>query len=642
MLAETSPIFARIFSGNAASLHLHEAEDISEQLPPPPTSYVCKDGCEVKCYRMPQHEVNRLGSMEVLLHAAHMHNELVPREVSFEQFVAIAECSMRYKSTSPLEIFVEHRWLPQWMHRGAEDMPDGLLAISYAFGVRQLFTRMTRCAILDLVDAKDLQSKPWPQKIKDKVWAVRCAKIAQVYACCTSTVQEYIHAPVRDPGVEPEPVSPSDLRRRLDGPATAPRPAAALTSRPRCPKGSHGCDAANLGWMMLAFNELGVLPQVVRPSVLLSLPEAEPQPRSLAQMIDSLSRMPSPAFPVHRGGVCDPGSSFRDAISDVYASIAGLTLHDISGKSHGWALSKHQMVEPQSTVNMGLGRMATPERAHSVAQGLPDGVRLQILGELDDVNDLQAAARTNSDFYQTYQGHERELVRKFLPGSLARSGSRREAVGDPDDGKVLKRDSDQMKSEGPAVRADIDALTLQSDDDSDVSESEPESEDTISINGTSMPLCRDPPGPPGAEPPRYVESESPHGGTVASPLPREPPKQPRVTTAMVDEAPMTDEEAARILWPASLYPDPPASMAMPPAGTEGLREKFRKGDACFAEGLEEKMLVVMGQKKLSSDHDQRIGLTKKEAAGGGCARPAAATAVAGVVRANAGTSCQSA
>ncbi|KAM4063797.1 hypothetical protein HRG_006908 [Hirsutella rhossiliensis] len=659
MLAETSPIFARMFSGHAASLHLHEAEDISEQLPPPPTSYVCTDGSEVKLYRMPQREVNRLGSMEVLLHAAHMHNEMVPREVGFDQFVAIAECSMRYKSTSPLEIVVEHRWLPQWMHKGAENMPDGLLAISYAFGVRQLFTRMSKSAILDLVDEKDLQSKPWPQKIKDKIWDVRCAKVAQVYACCTGTIQEYIHTPARDAGLEPERVPPTDPRNRLNEPAMTPRPAAALTSSPRCPKGNHSCDAANLGWMMLGFNEMDLLPQIVHPSVLLHLPEAEPRPRSLAQMIDVLRRMPSPAFPVHRGGVCDPGPSFRAAIADIYDSIAGLTLHDISCKSHGWALSKHQMDEPQPAAEIGLERMAALDRAYTVAQELPDGVRLQILDELDDVDDLQAAARTNRGFYQTYQGHEGDLVRKFLRGDRARGGSSREPVDDLDDGKVLKTVSDQMKSEGPGVRADLDAVTLQSDDESDVSESEPESDDdTISIDGTSTPLAHELPGQPSAEPPRYVESESnPHCGTEGPPQPRQPPvnsprsphtvppKQSHVMTAAADEAPMTDEEAARILWPPPLYPEPLAARAMPAASVEGIREKFRMGDVCFVEGLEEKMLVVMGQKQLRSDHDRRIGLVKKDAGGGGggCGRPATAAAVvAGVVRANAGAGCKSA
>lgn len=628
-----------MFSGHAASLYLHEAEDIAEQLPPPPTRYICKDGSEVKLYRMPQHEVNRLGSMEVLLYAAHQHNDMVPREPSFDQFVAIAECSMRYKSTSPLEMIVEHKWLPQWMHKGADDMADGLVAISYAFGVRQLFTRMSKSVILDLVDEKDLRSKPWPQKIKDKIWAVRCAKVAQVYACCTSTIQEYIHSPARNPGAEPKRISPAALGSLMRDRATPPRPAVTLTGSSRCPKGNLGCDAANLGWMMLALNEMDLLPQIVRPSMMLHLPEADPRPRSLAQMIDMLRRMPSPAFPVHRSGVCDPGPPFRTAIADIYDSIAGLTLYDISGKSHGWALSKREMDEPQSAVETGLERMAAHDRASTVAHELPDGVRLQILDELHDVDDLQAAARIDRSFYQTYQGHEGGLVRKFLRGGV-RSGLRTAALGDLDDGKVLKTVSDQMKREGPGVRADLDAVTLQSDDESDVSESETEDDDGASNDGASTPLAHEAPGRPSTEPPRYVESENaPRRVATAPPLPRQPPvnlsrppralplKRLHVTTATVDEAPMTDEEAAQILWPASLYPDPPVPMAVAPTGVEGLREKFLMGDMLFSEGFEEKTLAFMGQKQLRSDHDRLIGLAKKKDPGGGgcgCAMPAAA------------------
>lgn len=414
LLAETSPIFARMFSGHSDSHHLDDLDGISDLLPPPPTRFVCKDGSEVRLYRMPQLEVNRLRSMELLLHAAHMHNELVPREVGFDQLVAVAECCMHYKCTSPLEMVVEHRWLPQWMYRGAEDMPDGLLVISYAFGVRQLFTRMSKAAILNLVDEADLRSKPWPQKTKDKIWAMRCAKVAQVHACCIGAIQEYIQAPSRGADAVPERTSAALL---------GSRPAMALTSPPRCPKGNHGCDAANLGWMMLAFNEMDILPQVLHHSVLLHLPEPEPRARSLAQMIDVLRRMPIPAFPVHRGGVCDPTLAFRAAIADVYDSVAGLTLHDVSGKSHGWALSKHQRGEPQSAPEAGLGRMAAHDEAYGVVQELPNGVRLQILKGLDDVDDLQAAARTNRSFYQTYQDHEAELVRKFLrPDRVPKGG----------------------------------------------------------------------------------------------------------------------------------------------------------------------------------------------------------------------------
>ncbi|KAK2592294.1 hypothetical protein QQS21_010014 [Conoideocrella luteorostrata] len=124
-----APLFARTFSGHSTSVQSRKA-DITARLPTTPTPYICEDGTEVKLYRMPQHEVNRLRSLEILMHAAHMHNDMVPEEVRFEQFAAIAECPIRYKSTSALKRIAEHKWLSQWTHY---DMPDGLLVISYVF-----------------------------------------------------------------------------------------------------------------------------------------------------------------------------------------------------------------------------------------------------------------------------------------------------------------------------------------------------------------------------------------------------------------------------------------------------------------------------------------------------------------------------
>jgi hypothetical protein len=195
MLAETSPLFSRMFTGKASRVYSHDDDDVPLHLPPPSTKYTCRDGSEARLYRMTQMETNRLQSLEILLHAAHAHQDKVPQEVSFEQFIAIAECCLRYKSTSPLERIVDLKWLPKLMHDGADDRPDGMLAISYAFGLRQMFTRMSASVILNLVDETELQSKPWPQKLKNKIWAVRCAKMAQVHACCTYTIQEYILHP---------------------------------------------------------------------------------------------------------------------------------------------------------------------------------------------------------------------------------------------------------------------------------------------------------------------------------------------------------------------------------------------------------------------------------------------------------------
>ncbi|KJK75219.1 hypothetical protein H634G_09565 [Metarhizium anisopliae BRIP 53293] len=623
MLAETSPIFARMFSGPANSMLLHEAEDITPHIPPFPVPYVCKDGSEARLYRMPQHELNRHQSLEILLHAAHMHNELIPREVSFDQFVAIADCSMRYKSTSPLEMVVEHRWLPQWMHRGADDMPDGVLVISYAFGCRQLFTRMSKSAILNLVDEKDLQSKPWPQKIKDKIWAVRCAKLAQIYSCCTNAIQEHIRQPNRDSPREtcahPQAEAVTSLQTATAAP---PAYAATLTSPPRCPKGSHSCDASNLGWMMLVFNQMSLLPQILQPSVLSHMPESE-ESRSLAQLVETLRMMPSPASPVHRGGVCDPSPAFRAAIADIYNSVTGLTLHDISGKSHGWALSKHRMLDPQTIPATGLSRMAASNDNYSVVNEFSDSIRFQILLEIGDLSDLHAAARINKGFYETYQTHELTLMRNILRADRLRTGFAMvpQRAGNSED-KIPKEVSDMIKREGPIEGAD--AITIGTDD---YDYSDEDDEDDLEVmEGTeapprntalsSPPLTIDPPGYTDDERRSSEDAASPTTPrqiTLGSPAQSQPsPRKPDETVTVVIEEPlMTDEEAHRILWPDPIVSESPTPINPSSPGVEVMHEKFRVGDPSFVVALEDKTLVITGDKQLRSELDRKIGLSKK-------------------------------
>ncbi|KAF7543348.1 hypothetical protein G7046_g10017 [Stylonectria norvegica] len=605
MLAETSPIFARMFSGQASSLQLHDDDDISVLLPSAPTKYICKDGSEAKLYRMPQCELNRLGSLEILLHAAHMHNEKVPREISFEQFVAIAECCMRYKSTSPLELMVEHRWLPQWMHKGADDMPDGLLVISYAFGLRQLFARMSKTAILNLVDERELEAKPWPRKIKDKIWAVRCAKVAQVHACCISTAQEYIRPSSPHPPEQPE--SPSAQGSSRGSFLAATGPSTALTSVPRCPKGSHWCDATNLGWLMLVYNEMNLLCHIMLPNALSHLPASQPQPRSLAQIVEHLKKVPGAPAPVHRGGVCDPGPAFRAAVNDIYNSVSGLTLYDISGKSHGWALSKHREREPQTQLATGLGRMAmVDDHSHSVVTEFPEAVQLQIFGEIDELDDLHSAAMTSQSFYETYKKHELFLMRNILRQDRRRAGTLRRPVAlslSNAEEKILKTESDVLKA-FPS-RDGADAVTLHSDNEDD-DEDYSDFDDDMSIYGSVAPSTHQSissRGPQGLDQRRSIDPlRIRTGGSVRTPRPQtanssaggspttprqvalEPstvrsssPAKPTVyLTEDINEPPLTEEEAHRILWPESAIRATAPLETNLLSGVEGLREKFRR------------------------------------------------------------------
>ncbi|KAI1047282.1 hypothetical protein LB505_008047 [Fusarium chuoi] len=633
MLAETSPIFARMFAGHSSSLHLYDDDDISTLLPLPPTKYFCKDGSEAKLYRMPQVELNHLGSLEILLHAAHMHNEMVPREIEFEQFVAIAECCMRYKSTSPLELIVEHRWLPQWMHKGADDMPDGLLVISYAFGLRRLFSRMSKTTILNLVDEKELLAKPWPQKIKDKIWAVRCAKMAQIHECCVSTIREYMREPTHNTLEGSEELS-LDTRASFSSDSLPPT---MLTSTPRCPKGSHWCDATNLGWLMLLYNEMNLLPHIMAPDVLSQLPRAQPQSKSLAQIVDALRRIPAPPTPVHRG-VCDPGPMFRSAISDIYNSVLGLTLFDISGKSHGWGLSKHREREPQTQLNKGLDRMAAPDPNYSVATEFPEIVRLRILCQLDEIDDLHTAAMINRAYYETYKKHELYLMRNILRMDRKRTATRSHIPIGPNtnEEKVLRDESEVLKRT-PADTAD--GITLHSvvETEGDYTDSDSDSDSLYSTSVTpSLPRSaattstttrgRDYQG--SSDPARITDSpaRTPRARTgtptsrstgIGSPTtprqalfdpPPPPITVPPITT--IDEPPLTVEEANRILWPEDAIRASESPLPVSPTGIEGIREKFRAGDPAFDAGLEEKTLVPTGEKQLRSEHDRQVGLLK--------------------------------
>lgn len=170
ILVETSPLFARLFSESVIHEPIWEDDPLQDKYLSVgcPRIVTCPDGSETRLYSMPQIEHNLEDSLAILLHAAHMHTDRVPRTISFEQFVVIAEACIRYHCTSPLEVFVEHFWLPAWVHKAVEDQPDGLLVISYAFGLRRLFTRVSKTAVLNIVDEEELAAKPWPQKVRDR------------------------------------------------------------------------------------------------------------------------------------------------------------------------------------------------------------------------------------------------------------------------------------------------------------------------------------------------------------------------------------------------------------------------------------------------------------------------------------------
>lgn len=320
-LAESSPFFSEMLFPKESVYS--KGPSLERRLPTPPARHVSKDGIEVKVYRMPQIELNKHEALTIVLHAAHGHNVKVPRNIELPVFVSVAEVCLKYQCTSPLELHVEHRWLPPLLAKAGEDSPDGLLLIGYAFGHRELFSRASKSAILDSLDDEEIDEKElWPQIVKDKIKTIRAAKLAQIHECCRTALQDYFKPPTDSIG---------SVRKSSVG-------SLELTARPRCPKGSHLCDATNLGWLMLVYNELHVLPTLMDKVGFPGLPQ--PPRRSLKGLVNSLRLMPSaPQVNEVHAGVCDYAPAFRSQIDDIYNSIAGLTLHDITGR-WGWALSK--------------------------------------------------------------------------------------------------------------------------------------------------------------------------------------------------------------------------------------------------------------------------------------------------------------
>lgn len=131
----------------------------------------------VVLYRMPQTELNIEDSLEILLHAAHNHHDKVPRKVQFSLFVAITEVCLRYQCTSPLELYVEHMWLPYWREHATDAMLADVLLISYVFGLSNNFTRLSRLAILNMGNSDDVPCKSWPHRVEEMITTVCRSKV---------------------------------------------------------------------------------------------------------------------------------------------------------------------------------------------------------------------------------------------------------------------------------------------------------------------------------------------------------------------------------------------------------------------------------------------------------------------------------
>jgi hypothetical protein len=402
-LAASSSLFAHIFSPQQGA----DAElDMVDDLPPPPTKHTCEDKTEVKVYRMPQFEANDNEALTILLDAAHMHKHAVPKDIDFPTFISIAEVCLRYRCLPvQIEFQVEYLWLRQWLEMAADGSPgrDGLLLITYVFGERELFKRLTKSVILNAVDDAEIQSKTlWPQLIRDKMKAIRSAKMEQISACGTNAISEYFRPP-------------QDNTNRSAGVGSL-----AITTVPRCPRGSHLCDATNLGWLMLVYNEMRILPSIMNRTSFTDLPESPP--RSLKEQLDCLRLMPS-APDVH-SGVCDYAPAFRSAINDIYNSILGLDLDEI-----GSVLLPQKSAEaPKDSVSDSLKEPfelaptapTTPRPVVKTPISSYEHICLRILTHLDNIDDLNSAALIDKGFHHVYKRNEATLLRNAMRGERRR------------------------------------------------------------------------------------------------------------------------------------------------------------------------------------------------------------------------------
>lgn len=535
LLAEASSLFYHIFSprkqGKEAPL------DIIADLPPAPRRDICKDGMEVKVYRMPQIELNDNESLTILLHAAHMHPQKVPREIDFPVFVSIAEVCVRYQCTSPIGLQVEYQWLPQWAHVAGDEYRDGLLLIGYAFGNQGMFKRVSKTAILNAVDDAEIDGKTqWPQAVREKIKAVRAAKMAQIYACCANAIEEYFRPPL----------DPTD-RRSSVGSLT-------LTTVPRCPRGSHQCDATNLGWLMLVYNELRVLPNIIGSVDFQDLPKS-PR-RSLKELVDCLRLMP--CAPQVHSGVCDYAPAFRSAINDIYNSVSGLSLRDFGGRSGlpkdtGPSDDHSDDVPPEvhelAAVDFTGGRVASASMASNEA------VCLRILSHLDDIEDLNSAAMIDKGFYGVYKRNEAALLRNVMKAERRRTLS----MASPDIASFKER-----------LRVDV-----------------------APRRPSNFLRVR------GIEESKYLGSDNIHSQRHNDLYDVSPPCSP----ISQEEVPMSAEEAHRILWPDDLIQNTaPAPVNGQPVERN---EKYLVGDVAH---IEDKTIMEEDNKHLRDEKDLALGL----------------------------------
>ncbi len=335
ILAVSSPLFARALDW-PRSVRNPVTAGVIEALPPefvgelPTAAPVPLPGTATTLVYMPQMEGNDLGSLSTLLHAAHMRIEAVPRKIGFREFVEIAKVCHRYKCISPLAIFVECYWLPQWRDYVGKAGYEDLMFISYVFGISDLFERTTKLAILQLRGTPELlQDRLLPHTVKQRISSARATEMSRILKYCRETMNLYLPATA----AEPDSANNAGMRQD-DEPRELQRPT-------RCSQGYHHCDATNLGMLMLSYNEVGCLYPILDPAD--NTARQLWHTLSLETLLSRLRAIPSPAAVHPQGDAgsldsegCDYAPQFRDRMTEIHDNLRGLELEEVNTEyAHG-------------------------------------------------------------------------------------------------------------------------------------------------------------------------------------------------------------------------------------------------------------------------------------------------------------------
>ncbi|KAI9714591.1 MAG: hypothetical protein M1812_006396 [Candelaria pacifica] len=344
LLAVSSPLFARALNWSR-SLRIPVPADLVEALPPefvgelPTAAPVPMPDTATALVYMPQVEENDSGSLTTLLHAAHMRIEAVPRKIGFREFVDIAKVCYRYKCISPIAIFVECYWLPQWRNCVGKPGYEDLLFISYVFGISDVFEQTTKLAILQLRGTPELlQDRLLPHTVKQRISSARATEMSRILKYCKETMNTYLPTAAAQPG------SAINSETRPDNePQQLQRPT-------RCPQGYHHCDATNLGMLMLSYNEVGCLYPILDPAD--NTARQLWHTLSLDALLSRLRAIPS-AVAVHphgdtdsvRSEGCDYAPQLIDYMTALHSSIRGLELEEVNtdyARGQDTSLTSHE------------------------------------------------------------------------------------------------------------------------------------------------------------------------------------------------------------------------------------------------------------------------------------------------------------